>query len=209
MNGFVQQLLGFFMGLGPFGPLAFGVLDSSFLVLPFGNDLLVVLLVAQHREWFAVYAAAAAVGSVMGIFILDIVSRTGGEEGLRKLVKPKRFDKLKSKLSQRSGMVLFLACLAPPPFPFTPVIAAASAFQYPRSRLLCIVAAGRTIRFFILASAALWIGDRVLRIMDSDVFVWSVFALFAICIAGSALSVISRLRSSGNSGSSKPVLTSR
>ena len=193
------------MGMGPFGPVIFGVLDSSFLILPFGNDLLVVLLVAQHRAWFFIYAAAAAVGSLGGTFILDMVSRKGGEEGLRKLVKPKRFDKLKSKLGQRAGTALFVACIAPPPFPFTPVVAAASAFQYPRPRLLWIVAAGRTIRFFALASAALWIGERVLRIMHSDAFVWSVFALFAICVVGSAFSVITRLR---GSSSSRPVLRS-
>ena len=40
-----------------------GVLDSSFLFLPFGNDLLVVSLVARHHQGFIVYVLLAATGS--------------------------------------------------------------------------------------------------------------------------------------------------
>lgn len=81
-----------------FGPIIFGILDSSFLVLPFGNDLLVVLLAAQRREWFAIYATAAALGALAGTFVLDLVSRKGGEEGLKKLIHPKKFEALKNRL---------------------------------------------------------------------------------------------------------------
>lgn len=39
---FFHPLLQFLLHIGYFGPLLMGVLDSSFLFLPFGNDLLVV-----------------------------------------------------------------------------------------------------------------------------------------------------------------------
>lgn len=40
----------FILQIGYFGPLAMGVLDSPFLVLLFGNDLLVVGLVVHNHH---------------------------------------------------------------------------------------------------------------------------------------------------------------
>ncbi len=48
-------LFRFLFHIGYLGPLVMGVLDSSFLVLPFGNDLLIVGLVASGlslARWF-------------------------------------------------------------------------------------------------------------------------------------------------------------
>jgi len=48
-------------------------LDSSFLVLPFGNDLLLIALVSSNRDsliWIA-YVIVSAVGSVVGVFFVD------------------------------------------------------------------------------------------------------------------------------------------
>jgi hypothetical protein len=45
-----QLLLRFLLQLGYFGPVLMGALDSSFLFLPFGNDLLVVTLVARNHH---------------------------------------------------------------------------------------------------------------------------------------------------------------
>ena len=61
--------------LGYFGPLVMGVLDSSFLFLPFGNDLLVVGLIARHHQGFILYVLAAATGSMLGVLLLDLIAR--------------------------------------------------------------------------------------------------------------------------------------
>ena len=62
-----------------------GVLDSSFLFLPFGNDLLVVTLVARnHQEW-RWYVLAAAVGSTIGVSALALVAHKLGEEGIKRM----------------------------------------------------------------------------------------------------------------------------
>jgi hypothetical protein len=47
------------------------------------------------------------------------------------MMSRKRLNYLKKKMSQSAAVPLIVACLAPPPFPFTAVVAAASAFQYP------------------------------------------------------------------------------
>src|SRR3954463_12205987 len=96
-----------------------GVLDSSFLFLPFGNDLLIVGLVARHHQALIIYVLAAACGSTLGVLLLDLVARKAGEEGIERVAGPKRFEYLKRKIGEKGGRAIVLGSLAPPPFPFT------------------------------------------------------------------------------------------
>jgi hypothetical protein len=57
-----------------------------------------------------------------------------------------------------------------------------------------MVLAGRTLRFALIALLALSIGTRVLAIMHSTWFVWSVAALILIGVVLSAIAIIGRLR---------------
>ena len=135
---------------GLLGLIVLSVLDSSFLFLPIGNDLLLIALVSQNPDNLFLYVIGAALGSAAGVWTVDALSRKMGEDGLTKLASKKRLDYLKKKMKQNAAVVIVLACLAPPPFPFTAIIAAASALQYPRLRLfllvagaLCTISAGR------------------------------------------------------------------
>src|SRR5581483_6960989 len=168
----VRRFLGFFLHLGPAGPLLLGIADSSFLFLPFGNDLLLVILLARNHKLFPIYVPMAAIGSTLGVFLLDLVCRKGGEEGLKKMLPAKRFEYMKKKMSERAGFAVALACLAPPPFPFTAVIAAASAFEFPRLKLLLIAFFARATRFSLVGLAAIFLGRQILAIAKSTGFVW-------------------------------------
>jgi membrane protein YqaA with SNARE-associated domain len=55
-----------------------GVLDSSFLIMPLGNDLLVVALTARRHILLPYYAGMATAGSVIGCLIMDVIARRGG-----------------------------------------------------------------------------------------------------------------------------------
>ena len=138
VNLLIRHLLASLLQLGAGGILLLAIADDSFLFLPVGNDLLTVILVARHHQRLLLYVAAGAAGSAMGVFLLDLVVRKGGEAGLKRLVKPKLLGYLKQKMEKHAAMVLIVACLAPPPFPFGAAIAAASAFQYPRPRSIFI-----------------------------------------------------------------------
>jgi membrane protein YqaA with SNARE-associated domain len=81
---FISPVLAFLLHLGYFGPVLMGILDSSFLFLPFGNDLLVVTLVARHHQGWPWYVLAAALGSTIGVFVLALVAQKLGEEGIKK-----------------------------------------------------------------------------------------------------------------------------
>jgi membrane protein YqaA with SNARE-associated domain len=194
MRSLFRPLCVLLLHVDGFGLVILGILDSSFLFLPFGNDLLFVILVARHHEYFPLYVVAASAGSATGVFLLDLVCRKGGEEGLKKMMSRTRLDYLKKKMSQNAAVALVVACLTPPPFPFTAVIAAASAFQYPKPRLLAYVFAARAVRFTLIGLAAMWLGRRILRMANSPEFVWFIVGFSALCVMGSALSVMRWIR---------------
>jgi membrane protein YqaA with SNARE-associated domain len=180
--------------LGYFGPVLMGALDSSFLFLPFGNDLLVVTLVARHHEGLTWYVLAAAAGSTIGVFVLAWAAAKLGEEGIKKMAGAKRFDKLSGKIGKNGAKAIVLACIAPPPFPFTMVVAAAAALGYSRLRICVINFFSRGVRFLILGLLAIKYGKAILSMADSNVFRWSMLGFITVCVAGSAFSIYGWLK---------------
>jgi membrane protein YqaA with SNARE-associated domain len=189
VHALFRQMFVYFIHLGAFGPLLLGILDSSFLFLPFGNDFLLVVLTSRDPEHLPLYVLTASIGSTLGVLLLDLVCRKGGQEGLKRMMSRKRFEYLKAKMAKRSSLVLAVACLAPPPFPFTLVVAAASAFQYARTRLLAVIFFCRAIRFTLLGLLALWLGRHIIRIINSQEFTWYMVGFIVLCTMGSAVQV--------------------
>jgi len=187
---FVRHVAEWLIHLGAFGPLLLGILDSSFLVFPFGNDLLVVVLTARNHDHLPLYVLTASLGSAGGVFLLDLVSRKGGEEGLKRLMSRSRLEYFKKKVGKRAALALSIASIAPPPFPFTLVVATMSAFQYPRVRLLSVILGARMIRFTVVSLLALWFGPRILRIIRSSEFEWFMLVFIALCLIASAVQIV-------------------
>ena len=191
-----RWVLRFFMRLGILGLFLMSALDSSFLVLPFGNDLLLIALVSSNREslvWIA-YVIASAIGSVVGVFVIDLLMRKAGEKGLERFISQKRIEKLKAKLENKAGITVFIATLIPPPFPFTPAVMTASALQSPRGELLIAVFLGRLLRFGIEAILALYFGRQVLAFMNSDAVTYMVYGLIGVAVILSTLSLMKWLK---------------
>ena len=67
------------LGLGGFGLFALALADSSFLSIPEGNDVLIVVL-STGAGWSAMlyYVAMTVAGSVAGCTLLYWVGRRGG-----------------------------------------------------------------------------------------------------------------------------------
>jgi membrane protein YqaA with SNARE-associated domain len=182
--------------MGIFGLLLMSALDSSFLVLPFGNDLLLIALVSSNREslmWIA-YVLASAIGSVIGVFVIDLLMRKAGEKGLERFISQKKIERLKSKLENKAFITVFLATLIPPPFPFTPAVMTASALQSPRAQLLAAVFVGRLLRFGAEAILALYFGRQVIAFINSDVVTYIVYGMIAVAVVLSTLSVMRWLK---------------
>ena len=198
MNAIVHHLFAIFIRLGGFGLLLLGFLDSSFLLfLPLGNDLLLVALTARQHRMLPIFVVLATAGSVLGCLLTDWVSRKGGEKGLEKFLSGRRLSYVKRKVEKNAGMALVVACVMPPPFPFTGFVAAAAAFQYPRKKLLATVAVARLARFLVLGLLAIVFGRAILRLAKAPGVQMGILALALISVVGSALSVLSWIKRSG------------
>jgi membrane protein YqaA with SNARE-associated domain len=196
MGTIANHLFSIFMGLGGLGLVFLGVLDSSFLFMPLGNDLLIVALTARSHRMLPVYAVLATAGSVLGSLLVDWVSRERGEEGLEKIASAKRLRYVKKKVKERAGMALAFAALMPPPFPFTLFLAASAALQYPRRKLLGVIAVSRLVRFLIIGLLAIAFGEEILRLAKSQAVQIGVLVLVVLSIGGSVYSLRSWFKKS-------------
>ncbi|HEY2963103.1 MAG TPA: VTT domain-containing protein [Pyrinomonadaceae bacterium] len=186
----------FFLRLGILGLFLLSALDSSFLVLPFGNDLLLIALVSSGKStlrWIS-YVIVSALGSIVGVFVIDLIMRKAGEKGLEHFVSRRKIDKLKTRIENKAGITVFLATLLPPPFPFTPVVMTASALQTPRSKLFGAVFVGRLLRCTTEALLALYFGRKLIAYINSDVVSYVVYGVIAVAVVLSTISLLTWLR---------------
>jgi membrane protein YqaA with SNARE-associated domain len=173
---------------GGFGLLTLGTLDSSPLVVPVGNDLLMFALSARYHERMLYYAAMATVGSLIGCLATDWISRKS-EGGQKKFVSGKHLQYIRKQVKKRAGWALVVASLMPPPFPFTGIVAAAAAFRYPRIKLLGFVAVARFVRFVIEGTLAIHYGRWIIKQAESPMLEHVMIGLIVISIVGSVFTI--------------------
>jgi membrane protein YqaA with SNARE-associated domain len=196
LSNFFHHVFRILLGIGYFGPFLLGVADSSFLFVPIGNDLLIVALVARHHQNFWIYVLSGACGSTVGVYFLDVVARAIGETGVQSITGKSRFEYLKRKAGQKAAAFIALACLAPPPFPFTMLVATTSALGYSRKKILATVFGCRAIRFFILSLLAIKYGQAILRIINTPAFKWTVGAFGVLCLVMSGFTIAKWVKTS-------------
>jgi membrane protein YqaA with SNARE-associated domain len=185
--------LAYHAGIG--GLLVVGFLDSSFLILPFGNDVLLIALSAHHHNLVVYYALAATAGSVLGCWLTIWLSGKG-EESIRKRVSSKRLNFIEAKVEKHAGWAIAFASVMPPPFPFTTFVAVAAALDYPRKRLFAIIAGARLLRFTTEGYLAVRYGTHILKFLNSRELEFVVVPFIVISIAGSAFSIYKWIKSS-------------
>lgn len=180
-----------------------GVLDSSFLILPLGNDLLMLALAAHHPERGFYYVVLATIGSLTGAAITTWVGHAG-EKGLRKAVKGQRLRYVERQIQNHAWWAVFMASVMPPPFPFTPFIAGAAAFGYPWQRLLTAVATGRVLRFSTEVVLAAVYGRWIMSLANSPKLRYLILAVGIASIAGSVFSIVQWFRRSHSAPGGRP-----
>jgi membrane protein YqaA with SNARE-associated domain len=141
---------------GAFAFIPIGILDNS-LIPTFGSmDVFLIVLAAANHELWWYYALMASVGALIGAYITYRISGKGGKETLEKKFGKKNSEKAYRAFDRWGFWGIFLAVLAPPPFPAAPVLATAGAMQYSRNKFLLAAAGGRLLRFTIVA----WVASR-------------------------------------------------
>ena len=173
---------------GGFGVLTLSTFDSSPLVVPMGNDLLVLALSARYHDRMLYYAVMATLGSLVGCLLTVWISRKGSSQ-LKKIASGERLNNIQKQVQKRAGWSLVVASLMPPPFPFTAIVATAAAFKYPQNKLFSYVGAGRFARFVIEGALAIHYGRWIIRQARSPILEDVMIALIVISIGASVISI--------------------
>jgi membrane protein YqaA with SNARE-associated domain len=183
---FASGLFAFVLKFGGWGLLVLGILDSSFLFTPWGNDLLVVALTARHPTDgnMLYYAAMSTVGSVLGCPLIDVTLRPLGQHSLEKYLSARRMNRMASKVRNSGGQTLAVASLIPPPFPFTAFVMAAAELQYSRVRMMAVIGATRLVRFIIPGALSLRFGTSILRWAKNPIVQGFLIGLIVVCTVG-------------------------
>lgn len=204
LHEIVSNLFSFGSRFGGFGLFVLTLLDASFLFIPFGPDLLLVAMVARKHKMAPLYALIATAGSVAGCAIIDAVSRKEGEKSLERLLSRRRIRSLTKRVRRSAPWALSVASVMPPPFPFTPVIIAASALQYPRKELLTVVGIARLARYLIEALLAIYFGRQLVEVSRSKSVEVVIISLIVISLGGSVFTSYEWIKEHKQRGRIKP-----
>lgn len=165
VRSFITRIHALALGLGGPGLFAVAFLDSSFLSLPNINDLLVVVMVVEHKERMLYYAAMATLGSVSGCYVIYYLARKGGEAFLEKRLKRGAVDRALAAYKRNGLMALMIPALLPPPAPFKLFVLAAGVADVRPVQFVVAIAVARGARYLALGILAVYYGDAALELM--------------------------------------------
>ena len=161
LSGWKQKIVAFAGGLGAPGLFLISFLDSSVLTFPVINDLLLIELSMQHPGRMALYAAMAALGSVLGCVLLYFIARKGGEAYFHRKAG-KRGQAIRHWVERNGFGGMLAAALLPPPTPFKIFVFAAGVFEVPLWSFTSAVLLARLIRYFGIGYLAIRYGADTL-----------------------------------------------
>lgn len=165
MKSFVAWIYGLTLAIGGPGLFAITFLDSSFVSLPQINDILVVLMVTQHKAWMPYYAAMATLGSVSGCYVIYYLSKKGGEAFLKKRLRAGHAERALALYRRHGLLALIVPALLPPPAPFKLFVLMAGVAEVPPVKFVAAIAVARGARYVVLGLLAIRYGDLALELI--------------------------------------------
>ncbi len=148
--------------LGGIGFIPLGLLDNSIFPVPGSMDLLTIILSARKQELWPYYAFMAIIGSIIGGYVTYRLARKGGRKALERRFHSLSLERAYKSFERWGFGAVALAALLPPPVPITPSLLAAGAMQFPVRKFLTALAAGRAIRYTLLAFLSARYGRRII-----------------------------------------------
>jgi len=145
-----------------------GALDSSLLSLPEVNDYLVVGRCYKYPSAVFYFPLFAAVGSVLGCWLLYSIMRRGGQALLRKRFNPENIQRVESAYARFGFLAIAVPAVLPPPLPFKIFVATAGTLKYPRWKFLVTVMIARSFRYYLEGVLAVFYGERVLSFLKAN-----------------------------------------
>lgn len=165
MKSFITWIYGIALTLGGPGLFAIAFLDSSFISLPQINDILVVLMVTEHKARMPYYALMATMGSVAGCYVIYFLAEKGGEAFLSKRLAGASVDRALGLYKRHGLMALMIPALLPPPAPFKLFVLLAGVAGVRPLPFVLAIGAARGARYLALGVLAIFYGDAALELM--------------------------------------------
>jgi len=168
---------------GP-GVMILAMADSSFLSVPEGNDLLIVIL-STGKSWgnMAYYVGMTISGSVIGCLLLYSVGRKGGSPLLRRRFSPKSIERAEKLFDRYGILTVVIPSILPPPMPFKIFVLSAGVFRLKPLGFLAAVAVGRTIRYSMWGILAVLYGNSVKVYMHENLQLVGIVLIICFALA--------------------------
>lgn len=179
--------------LGGPGLILLGLADNSVVPLPGSMDVLTIILAASHRELWFYYAIMATVGAVLGGYLTYRIGSKGGKETLEQKFPKNKIEKVYRKFEKGGFWAVAVPAMLPPPIPIVPFLVAAGAMQYSRRKFIAALAAGRGLRFAVVAFVAAHYGPQIFRFF-SRYYKPALYSLIVLAVAGGLTGLFFYLR---------------
>lgn len=184
------------LGLGGPGLFFLALADSSFLSIPEGNDILIIVLsTGAPWERMFYYVAMTTAGSVAGCFLLYLLGRRGGRWVARRLSSA-RLEQMGELYRRWGTLAIVIPSILPPPTPFKVFVLSAGVFGVTLPRFLIAVAAGRSFRYSLWGVLAVLYGEQTKVWLQENLHTVGVLAV-AILTAAISVLVVSKLWTRG------------
>ncbi len=165
--------------------IVIGALDSSLLSLPEINDYLVVMRCYSDPKAALYFPFFAALGSVLGSFLLYTILRRGGQTVLRRRFKREHIERVENAYKHYGILTLAIPAILPPPMPFKIFVATAGALEYPRWRFVVTIMIARGVRYYIEGILAVYYGRHVIEFLQ-DYGLTMLAVVAVLCLVGLA-----------------------
>ncbi len=182
LSAWKQKIVGFAAVLGAPGLFLISFLDSSVLTFPVINDLLLIELSIQHPARMPLYAAMAALGSLLGCVLLYFIARKSGEAYFHR--KAGERGRVIRHWVERNGFGgMLMAALLPPPTPFKFFVLAAGVFEVPLASFASAIGLARIIRYFGVGYLAIKYGNDALPFLGRHKLAVAIFVVLFVAVS--------------------------
>ncbi len=184
MSRIVSWVQALALSVGGPGLFVVAFLDSSFLSLPEINDILVIVMVIEHKELMPYYATMATLGSVTGCLVLYVIGRRGGEALVRRRFAGPRLERA-MELSRKYGVLaVAVPAILPPPAPFKIFVVLAGVSGVPLVQFASAVVFGRGFRYFGEGWLAVRYGEATVELLEENGRMVSLVLALLVLVGG-------------------------
>ena len=184
MSRIVSWVQALALSVGGPGLFVIAFLDSSFLSLPEINDILVIVMVIEHKELMPYYATMATLGSVTGCLVLYVIGRRGGEALVRRRFTGPRLERA-MELSRKYGVLaVAVPAILPPPAPFKIFVVLAGVSGVPLVQFASAVVFGRGFRYFGEGWLAVRYGEAAVELLEKNGYMVSLLLALLVLVGG-------------------------